>query len=186
MAGDLVWMSGSRRREAAVAVILAAAREEFLEHGPTRFTAERVARRAGCSRATLYRVVGGKAALIDAILTQGAAMIATRVHEAVDGLSGRARVGEALLAGLRELRADPVVHDVVRRTARDGDFLQRSTLLREVAAGWLDDGGRPGIDPDLAGDWILRVFLSLVAWPAPDQESERELVRAFVEPVFGR
>lgn len=176
-----IWMSADRRRQVAVDAILAAARAEFLERGPTSFTAERVARRAGCSRATLYRVVGGKATLIDAILAQGAATIGVRVAAAVDGLTGPARVGAAILAGLHELRADPVVHDVVRRTALSSDFLQRSPLLSEVAASWLDECGA---ERDGAGEWILRVFLSLVAWPAPDTASERELVRSFVEPAF--
>ncbi|MFD6161798.1 hypothetical protein ACFWF7_35485 [Nocardia sp. NPDC060256] len=35
-----------------------------------------------------------------------------------------------------------------------------------------------------AGQWIVRVVLSLLFWPVPDPATERALVERFVEPNF--
>jgi AcrR family transcriptional regulator len=180
------WLTGADRRDAAVAAIHAAAREQLLERGLERFTAEAVARRAGCSRATLYRVVGGKAALLDVVFTEGAAAISRRIEAGIGGLEGADRVSEAILVGLRELRADRPIHDWVRKTVLSSDFLQSSAGLADLAAGWFGSSAPPGLDGRLAGEWIVRVYLSLVAWPAPDPETEVRLVREFVAPAFGR
>ncbi|WP_183095240.1 TetR/AcrR family transcriptional regulator, partial [Nocardioides stalactiti] len=94
------WLTGGNRREQAVAAIHAAARAELVERGIDRFSVERVATRAGCSRATLYRVVGGKGALLRTVLADGAARVADRVRVATEGLDGEARVVEAVLVAV--------------------------------------------------------------------------------------
>lgn len=155
-----------------------------MERGPERFTAEAVARRAGCSRATLYRIVGGKKALLDGILADGALDVAAQIRKAIEGLSGAERVSEAIIVGLRTLRADPPIHDWVRQTVISSDFLQTSASLADLAAEWLESPDPDDPATKMAGDWILRVYLSLIAWPAPDENSEAELVRRFIEPAF--
>jgi len=37
---------------------------------------------------------------------------------------------------------------------------------------------------DLAGEWIVRVVLTLLAWPGADGDTERHMVRHFVAPAF--
>ncbi|WP_164519510.1 TetR/AcrR family transcriptional regulator [Nocardioides ferulae] len=178
------WLAGGDRREAATRAIYAAAREQLLERGPGKFTAEAVARRAGCSRATLYRVVGGKTALLDAVMTDAAAALGRRIETGVAGLEGAERISEAILIGLSELRADESVHRWVRQTVRSSDFLQGSSPLINVAASWLGGAPPDGRDARLAGEWIVRVYLSFIAWPAPDEVTEARLVREFVAPAF--
>ncbi|MGN6721385.1 MAG: TetR/AcrR family transcriptional regulator [Marmoricola sp.] len=178
------WLTGSERHEAAVKTIRAAARKQLLDRGPDRFTAEAVARRAGCSRATLYRIVGGKKALLDGLLAEAALDISSQIREAVKDLEGAERVSEAIIVGLRTLRADPPIHDWVRQTVVSSDFLQNSASLAGLAAGWLDTSDAEGPGSTFAGEWIVRVYLSLIAWPGPDEETEARLVREFVEPGF--
>lgn len=180
MGSKVDWLAGGTRQDLARSAIHQAARQQLLDGGLNRFTAESVARRAGCSRATLYRVAGGKRALLDAVLASGAAEIATRIAAEVAGLSGEERVVQAIVIGLREVRADPVVIQWVRETALSGDFLQSSSDLSALA-GQLSSERH--VSP-LEGVWIVRVFLQFVVWPAPELETEEALVRQFVGPLF--
>ncbi|MCL2581870.1 MAG: TetR/AcrR family transcriptional regulator [Streptosporangiales bacterium] len=180
MAADVDWLAGGQRRDLALRAIRAAARQQLLDEGIGRFTVEAVARRAGCSRATVYRVAGGKKALLDAVLAAGAAEVAEKVAGAVMDLSGEDRVVEAILAGLREVRRDSAVNEWVRQTVVGGDVLQNSDDLSSLAGTWTDGAGVSLLE----GQWILRVFLQFVAWPAADEDSERTLVRDFVGPAF--
>ena len=53
------------------ALLVAAARDVFLEHGPVNFSLREVARRVGVSAAAVYRHFDGKEALLFAACTQG-------------------------------------------------------------------------------------------------------------------
>lgn len=185
MASKRDWLAGGDRHAAAVAALHAAARRELRERGPDRFSVEAVARRAGCSRATLYRTVGGKSALLDAVLADAAAVIRQRIEAGIAGLEGPDRATAAILVGLREIRADRATHDWVRHAILSSDFLQRSSTLAEIASGWVDAPASPGLQPQPAGEWLLRVFLSFIAWPMPDADSEARLVASFVAPSLG-
>ncbi|WP_280406330.1 TetR/AcrR family transcriptional regulator, partial [Nocardia brasiliensis] len=68
MTGQPDWLAGGERRELAVARIHAAATTLITRDGMARLTIDRVAAQAGCSRATVYRYVGGKSALREAVL----------------------------------------------------------------------------------------------------------------------
>lgn len=176
---DSDWLVGGRRRDAAVRRVHRAARDLFLERGIERTTADAIARRAGCSRATLYRLVGSRRALVDDVLTAGAAAVVARVEEATAGLDGAERAIVAITTAVAGLRADPVV----------------AAWLRDGGAGSLDEvGGADGIAalaravtgadrPDNRdGEWIVRSVLGLVAMPGPDATAEREIVERYVVP----
>ncbi|TLG14292.1 helix-turn-helix transcriptional regulator [Nocardia cyriacigeorgica] len=173
------WLTGGDRRAAAVARIEAAATELFLERGIDDVGVDEVAARAGCSRATLYRHVGGKAALVDAVLARSATTVSERVAAAVAPHTGARQVVEAILASVAAIRADPVLSRWVTTRAAGGDgYLTASPVLSRIAAtltGTADDG---------AAQWIVRVVLSLLTWPLPDAATEREVVRRFVAPGF--
>lgn len=90
-----------------------------------------VAERAGCSRATLYRYVGGKAAMRDGVMARSAAAVATEVSAAVASLTGTPRVVEAILVSVRAIRADAAVGDgliAVRATGTDNDVTSSKPL----------------------------------------------------------
>lgn len=175
------WLAGGRRRALAVERITAAATELFLERGFDRVSALDVAERAGCSRATLYRYVGGKPALVGAVVSAAAAGVADRVLRAVDGLDGAERVVEAILTAVAAVRADSTLSYwfAHTRTGAADDYLAASPDLTRLAT------TLTGITADdEAGQWIVRVVLTLLAWPASDTEMERHMVRSYVAPAF--
>jgi AcrR family transcriptional regulator len=66
--------------EATRAVILDAARQEFTTSGYAATSMESVARRAGVSTKTLYRLIANKGALFEAIVTDGLDRLVSRIR----------------------------------------------------------------------------------------------------------
>lgn len=79
------------------AVIIGAAREEFAVSGYAATSMESVARGAGVSTKTLYRLIPNKAAVFEAIITDGLDQFTTRIRlRACDGSNIEASLTEAL------------------------------------------------------------------------------------------
>ena len=177
-APDLI--SGDGRRGAVRRAILSAARAELLERGVDKFSVESVAKRAHCSRATLFRHTGGKKALLDEVFAEAADRVNQRVTARIAGYTGEARVVESILAAVAELRADRVVMAWLggRDVGKDR-YLGRTSALPPYA-----ESASGAIGEDLAGAWVHRVVLSLIVWPLDDREQERRLVEAYVAPAF--
>ncbi|MFD4182636.1 TetR/AcrR family transcriptional regulator [Rhodococcus sp. NPDC058514] len=175
------WLTGGNRRAIAVERIHAAAAELFLERGLDQVSVEDVAARAGCSRATLYRYVGGKSALVDGVVAAAAAAVAQQVAVAVTPLDGDRRIVEAILVSVAAVRADAALSRWVTtaRAGRGDDYLASSPELGRVAT------ALTGIAPDAeAAQWIVRVVISLLTVPAGDPAMERRMVERFVAPAF--
>ncbi|MFC9893719.1 TetR/AcrR family transcriptional regulator [Nocardia sp. NPDC127579] len=172
------WLAGERGA-VAVARIETAAAELFLERGIDRVGVGEIADRAGCSRATLYRHAGGKSVLVRRVLTRAAGTVADRVAVAVEPYRGARRAVEAILASVAAIRADPALAQWLHRTAPTDDMLTTAPELHRVAT----ELTRIAPD-DEAAQWIIRVVLSLLAWPGPDAATERRLVERFVGPLF--
>lgn len=95
------------------------------------------------------------------------------------GLSARARVLSAVEVAVAEVRTDPL--DRLLVDASGTSALIASGTVTDFAkdlAGLVDD------DPD-AANWIVRVLLSLLFWPATDSATERRLLERFLAPAFG-
>lgn len=176
------WLTGTSRRDAAEARIRAVARRLLVERGIDSFTADSLARRAGCSRATLYRVTGGTKALLDSVMAEAAVAVLRQVEARVEGVAGPDRVVEAVLAAVDAIRADAALRAWLahRRTAGADDYLGSSVFMVETARVL---GGVEAQGP-LAGAWLVRVVLSLVTWPLADPDAERDLVTGFLRPAF--
>ncbi|MGW4631669.1 TetR/AcrR family transcriptional regulator [Nocardia sp. NPDC004415] len=181
MTGHDDWLTGGDRRAAAVDRIERTALALFLEHGIDSVTAEDIAAAAGCSRATLYRHVGGRPQLVRAVVLRAAGGVVARIDHAVDKIPAQRRPVEAILAAVAALRADPVLHQWLTRHRSPGtDGLLASapelghlaTTLTRIAP------------DDAAAGWIVRVVLSLLTWPLPDAAAERALVERFVGPAL--
>ncbi|MFC4603108.1 TetR/AcrR family transcriptional regulator [Rhodococcus kronopolitis] len=175
------WLGTDPRRAAAVAQIRAAAAELFLERGLEQVSIEDVAERAGCSRATLYRHVGGKSALVGGVVAAAAATVAEQVATAVAPLTGSRRIVEAILTSVAAVRSDPALAAWFAHTGpgRGDDYLASSPELGRIAT------TLTGIAPDDdSAQWIVRVVMSLLALPAADPDTERRIVERFVEPAF--
>jgi hypothetical protein len=59
-------------------------------------------------------------------------------------------------------------------------WLTGSPVLARFAT---DLAGLTDSDPE-AAHWVVRVVLSLMYWPAGDDETERQVVQRFVAPAF--
>ncbi len=166
--------------------------------GVTKTTLEDVAREAGCSRATIYRVFsGGKAAVLQAALRSE-----TR----------RLRAELAASAGAADTLEDALVAGTVTVTR----FLEGSealnyllahepdVVLPHVAFGRLDwvfalaaRYAEPYLTPFLpleevgaAAEWITRVVLSFALNPSPaihlaDEDRARAFARTYLVPALG-
>ncbi|WP_336082086.1 TetR/AcrR family transcriptional regulator [Nocardia sp. SSK8] len=175
------WLTGGDRRAVAVDRIERAALALFLERGIDAVTAADIAAAAGCSRATLYRHVGGKPHLVRSVMLRAAGTVVARIETAINRVPAQRRPVEAILAAVAALRADPVLHQWLTRHRSPGtdEFLAAAPELGDLAT------TLTRIAPDAAAAaWIVRVVLSLLTWPLPDAAAERALVERFVGPAL--
>jgi hypothetical protein len=79
-------------------------------------------------------------------------------------------------------RSDPVAQLMTTSIRGVGEmaWLTASPMLAAIAT---DLAGLTDGDPQ-AAQWIVRVVLSLMYWPADDDHAERQLVQRFVAPAF--
>jgi len=164
------WLLGDARQDRATQAILAAARQVLQDRGLERFTAEAVAAAAGCSRATLYRHVGGKRALLDALLTASGAEIAREVLARVGDRTGPERVVAGFTAALERVRSDPPITTFLRRSVATDVELGRAADLTALAS------RITGVEDPAALTLVYRTFLSLVLWPLADTDHERAVI----------
>ncbi len=171
------WLVGDRR-EAAAERIYAAAADLIARDGIEAFDIAALEARVHCSRATIYRHVGGKARIRDAVLSRNAERIVEAVRRAVDGISGPDRIVTAVTVALERIRADPLGQAMITsmRAAAEMAWIVDSPLTRALAA---ELNGLAEED-ELAAQWIVRVVLSLLYWPVPDPAAEQEMVRRFL------
>lgn len=174
------WLVGGDRRAAAADRIYAAATDLIARDGA--LDIDVLAQRVHCSRATIYRHVGGKAAIRDAVVARAAARIVEAVRAAVDGRSGAERIATAITVALHLIRSDPLGQLVLNsiRGAQGMAWLTESPIVAEFATdinGLADDDSQ-------AAQWIIRVVLSMLYWPIDDADTEREVLQRFVLPAF--
>jgi AcrR family transcriptional regulator len=149
------WLFDNGRRALATERIYAMATELILVDGLDAFSIDTLAAHTNCSRATIYRYVGGKKNIREAVLARAAARITDIVRESVEGRPGPDRILTAIEVAVASIRSDPAGQLFV-------------------------DSARGG----LAARWILRLVLSLVFWPDADPHEEHEMLDRFVAPAF--
>jgi AcrR family transcriptional regulator len=175
------WLIGEDRRAAAAERIYDAAADLIARHGFDRLDIDSLAKRAHCSRATLYRHVGGKAQIREQILVRSAGRINQAVLAAASGLPKRERVIEAITVAIREIRADRAVAQLMTplRQADLALLIESGALIRFAA----DNTGLDRADA-AAAQWVTRMIFSLLVWPGADAEVEADMLRRFVAPAF--
>lgn len=175
------WLVGDDRRTAGAERIYAAAADLIAGYGFDRFDIESLAQTVHCSRATLYRHVGGKAQILEQVLSRQARRINDIVLAAVEHLPPRERAVEAIATAVREIRSDQVIAQLLvpRRQSDLAVFIDSATITAFAAE-------NIGLDPaDSAGArWVTRVIFSMLLWPGASEESEVEMLRRFVGPAF--
>ena len=134
-----------------------------------------------CSRATIYRYVGGKKDIREAVLARAASRIVETVRASVAGRTGPDRVLTAIEVAVAEIRADPA-GQLFLDSARGGgwNWLTASPAVADFAA---ELTGLAGDDAH-AARWIVRLVLSLLIWPDADPHTEHEMLQRFVAPAF--
>ena len=158
----------ARCDEETRAIIYEAARGEFALHGYAATSMERVARGAGVSTKTLYRLIPNKAALFEAMITE-------RIERLVSGVRLRACEGRDIETGLRdallvcgELILHPNVISLQRVVLSESDkfpeiaetfFHKAITPTQNTLASWLRTQADRGLltidDADLAAGMLL-------------------------------
>jgi AcrR family transcriptional regulator len=176
------WLVGGDRRVAAAERIYAAATDLIARDGMDGLDIDTLASRVHCSRATIYRCVGGKRQIRDAVTERSAARVVDAVRRAVDGLGGAERIVTAITVALAEIRSDPLRQLMIKsiRNAEERTWLTESPIVAKFAT---DLNGLTDDDTE-AAQWIVRVVLSMSYWPVGDVEVERQMVRRFVSPAF--
>jgi AcrR family transcriptional regulator len=172
------WLFDEGRRVAAAEHLYQVATDLIARQGGDALSVDKLAAMAHCSRATVYRYVGGKKDIREAVLTRSATRIVDSVRQAVRGLSGDRRVITAIEVAVAQIRDDPAGR-LFLESAQHG-----STWITESAAVTAFATELAGVASDDAqcARWIARVVLSLLFWPEPD--SEHILLTRFVAPAF--
>ena len=178
--------------------IVDAALAEFLTYGLRRTNVDVVARRAGVSRATLYRRFDGKDALVQAVLVRESRRFFASIAEAVAGLdTAEERLVEGFVVGVRYARTDRLLN---RLLAADPEALlphltTNGGLVVAAARDFLvqqaPDEPAPSDDRTPAG--VAEVFVRLAisftlmpesAIPLDTDEAVRTFARAYLAPLM--
>lgn len=174
------WLHPGDRHAAAADRIVSVAARQIARHGLDRLNLDAVAREAGCSRATLYRHIGGKTAIVDAVLARNIANVTADIQRAVESADAQRRAVTAITASLTAVRNDPIVSAMVTTMspASLGAYLSPTSEISRSASMFT------GLADDTAAQWISRVVMAFLFWPATDAALEAEMIERFVYPVL--
>ncbi len=172
--------------------ILDAAAQVLREGGPGPRLITAVAERAGVSRPTLYKYVGDRDAIYDALLRAELERVieevATRAEKAespreeyiavIVDLAQQARNHPALRAVLAEHPGIMASHvSKVLPMVLDIGVPRLGPILEEGAR----EGRLPEIDPRVAITWTTRLITSLALMPLPEDTAEADLAAAVAD-----
>lgn len=172
------WVFGTDRSAEALDQILAAASDIVSREGFDAFTIEALAASLHCSPATVYRHAGGKAAILERLISVFAESTLRTIHQAIAGMEGTDRIVTAILVALDCFRAEPLGKLIMGdlRPGHDSGTVTASPLVAQFAQEMI------GHDDPLAAQWLIRVTFSLWYWPAKDKQTEYEMVTRFAGP----
>jgi AcrR family transcriptional regulator len=181
--------------------ILAAAVSCIDRVGADKFTVDDVARAAAISRPTLYRYFSSRNELLVAVflkllddsLDRGLVDFfagAESVEELHDGVADATAY---ILSVIRGSEAIQGILDDPRIPLQDlltGAATMLVGVMQSGIAGLLSDDKttglvthvRPGLDPEAAAQWVIRIVYAFLVCPAPGRE--RELARQHLAPAF--
>jgi AcrR family transcriptional regulator len=176
------WLIGPDRQTVATERIYTAAAALISRNGYDAFTIAALAAKVHCSPATVYRYVGGKAAIRNAVILRLSTSVVDSVRTAIDGMTGRQRIETAVVVALERIRSDPLsrlMGDSIR-SARDEQWINDSPAVMALAQEMI---GSHTPDPN-AARWLIHVVLALWCWPVTEPEVERDMIRRFLAPAF--
>lgn len=179
--------------------ILDAAHAGFTDFGLRRVSADDVARRAGISRATLYRrFPGGKSDLIQQVMARDMRRFLAEVDAAVSPLPAlEDQLVEGILVALRTARADPLL---ARLSVTEPDTLlpyltTEAGPLIAAAASYLGDryrraqadglapAGEPPVAPEAVAEIMVRLAISFYLAPGSGHFTDEAASRAMLKQL---
>ena len=174
-------VSGASRQDELRERMYRAAAKLIAQRGITKFSADEVAARAGCSRATLYRYLGGRSAIVAALVRRATDSLDQQIGQAVAGLNGPDRVVEMIMAAVAATRAEPLTVQVLDRASAI-DIRAHLSSRRVWKAALVLAGLHP--DDQAAGHALVRIIWSFAQEPLGTSDFERALIERFVKPAF--
>ncbi len=176
--------------------ILDAAYQMLLAVGMRRMTMADIGRRAGVSRATLYRRWPNVRAVVAALMTRESIAVAAACFDVVGG-SARDRLVEGMVAAVRRTREHPLLRKIVEV---DPEFLlpyllerrgsstdaQLAAIEHVVRAGHLDGSVRPGNPIWQARALLLAAMAFVLSGPIMAAPAERDALDAELRQMLDR
>ncbi|EWM16914.1 TetR/AcrR family transcriptional regulator [Kutzneria sp. 744] len=178
-------------------LILDAAVGELRDYGLRRTSVDNVARRAGLSRATVYRRFENKNMLVQAALVRESARFFGEIVAAVGPLpTAEQRLVEGFVVGLRKVRTDALL---TRLLISDPEELVPYLTLRGagvIAAAseflvqqYREVGSSMSRDPRVLAEMLVRLAISFTLTPAgsvavDDDTAMRDFARSYLVPLM--
>lgn len=172
--------------------ILDAAAQVLREGGPGPRLITAVAERAGVSRPTLYKYVGDRDAIYDALLR-------AELERVIDEVATRAEKAESpreeYIAVIVDIAQQARNHPALRAVLAEHPGIMASHVSRVLPmvldigvprlGPILEEGAREGrlpeIDPRVALTWTTRLITSLALMPLPEDTAEADLAAAVAD-----
>jgi AcrR family transcriptional regulator len=174
------WLAEGGRLKVGRERIFHIAARLITERGVDHVTPEDVAAQAGCSRATLYRYVKGKAGILEGVVTADITSAARRAAEMKTEAGGRNGLVDAIVAAVEAIRSQPELADAVKQSSNGQTrryLVSPRTINLAIAA-----TGFPPLG-DLDAQVAARFVWSLVDFPLDDRAAERRLVEHFLDRI---
>lgn len=196
---SLSWgLAPAEKRAVARDRLLDAAEECLEETGLAGTTMEAIARRAGISRATVYRHFPNRESVVSGVILRAAERYLQRISRRI---TGHTDLGSAIIdfveVTVRAARREPTIgllfgsdDELAGIGLAAGTSVALFDLVAEFfrplfAVHW--DQLEPGVSLDDAAEWILRTILSLISVRGPRHRSPEGLeafLRRFLLPAL--
>jgi AcrR family transcriptional regulator len=181
------WLA-DRRTEVAADRILDAADVLFTRQDAAAVGMHEIAAAAGCSRATLYRYFENREALYTAYVHREAQRLHRILTERISAVTDpRQRLVEGIVSAVHLVRESPALSSWFAAAQRPigGEIADRSEVIHGLVEAFVRSLGiGDGPDVQRQARWLVRVIVSLLVFPGPDEADERAMVEEFVVPVL--
>lgn len=170
--------------------LVRAADEEMTRQDTTSVTMASVAERAGVSRATAFRQLGGTSEMIIQVGLYRSRKHITRVREIMDSqASVFAKLEDAMVYTTRELPGDPVIQALMAQRAtavRDHDIHAVTSAINGPVLRAGQESGLIRTDIPLAEitEFIIEQTYLAAGYPDRSEKAARHRFRNFVAPVL--
>jgi len=156
--------------------IIDAAETAIQRWGVARTRIDDIAAEAHCGRTTIYRYFGNRDnVVVEVVVRQARRHLGTLIDHLATLPDSPAKIVEAVVVAVDLVRKDPNVSWAFRPDEAPAQIEGLADALHALATStWLEflrndptlrRALRPGVDPPLAAEWILRIMLSYLTFP---------------------